>query len=395
MKPATRLQVPQIDLQAQYALLREEILAALERVCASQQFILGPEVEALEQELAACCGVSHAIGCGSGSDALLLCLMALGVKPGDEVITVPLSFFATAGAIARMGARARFVDIEPETFNLDPAALRRFLEGLPAERRPRTRALIPVHLYGQAAEMKPIEALAAEHHLAVIEDAAQALGADYEGQRIGGLGWAGCFSFYPTKNLGGYGDGGLMTTNDAALAGKLRSLRTHGTTENKYHHGLVGMNSRLDELQAAVLRVKLRYLDRWTRARQACAALYDRLLAEAGLAATGKVYPEKQHPVVVPHRAARRTHVFNQYVVRALERDPLRAFLAEEGVGTEIYYPEALHLQECFAEWGGRPGEFPEAERAAREVLALPLYPELSEEQQRYVVNAVARFYSR
>ncbi|MFQ5818133.1 MAG: DegT/DnrJ/EryC1/StrS family aminotransferase, partial [Terriglobia bacterium] len=391
MKPATKMPVPQVDLQAQYATLREEIREALERVCASQRFILGPEVAHFERELAAYCGVPHAVGCASGSDALLLSLMALGVKAGAEVITVPFTFFATVGVVARIGARARFVDIEPGTFNLDAAALARYLQTLPSERRGRTQAVIPVHLYGQPAEMKTITALAEEHKLAVIEDAAQALGADYAGQRVGGLGLTGCFSFFPSKNLGGYGDGGLMTTRDAALAAKLRSLRTHGIAERKFYHALVGMNSRLDELQAAVLRVKLRYLERWTQARQVCAAGYDRLLAEAGLAPKvrgGKTYPEKQYPVVVPQRAAGRTHVFNQYVIRVRDRERLRAFLAEEGVGTEVYYPQALHLQECFAEWGGRAGEFPESERAAREVLALPMYPELSEEQQRYVVNA-------
>ena len=398
MRPATKVQVPQIDLKAQHAALREEIQAALERVCASQQFILGPEGKALEEELAAYCGVRHAVGCASGSDALLLCLMALGVKADDEVITVPFTFFSTAGAVARLGARARFVDIEPGTFNLDPAALARHLRELAGERRRSRsagRAVILVHLFGQPAEMEPINQLAAEHNLVVIEDAAQALGADYHGQRVGSLGLAGCFSFYPTKNLGGYGDSGLMTTNDAALAEKLRSLRTHGGTEEKYEHALVGMNSRLDELQAAVLRVKFRYLEGWNRARQACAARYDRLFAEAGLSVPGKVYPDRQHPIVLPQRAAGRTHVYNQYVIRAHERDRLRALLAEEGIGTEVYYPQALHLQECFAAWGGRADEFPESERATREVLALPMYPELTEEQQRAVVSAIARFYSR
>lgn len=394
-RPATKLAVPLLDLQAQYAALREEILEALERVCASQQFILGCQGEALEKELATYCGVREAVGCASGSDALLLSLMALGVKPGDEVITVPFTFFATVGAIARLGARARFVDIEPRTFNLDAAALGRYLTTLPAERHAGTRAIIPVHLYGQPAEMKMINELAAAHGLAVIEDAAQALGAECDGQRVGGLGRAGCFSFYPTKNLGGYGDGGLMTTPDAALAEKLRSLRTHGVAGRKFHHALLGMNSRLDELQAAVLRVKLRYLDSWTAARQQRAARYDALFAEAGLAKPSQTYPDARHPVVIPARAPRRTHVFNQYVIRARERDPLRAFLAEEGIETEIYYPEPMHLQECFADWGGRPGDFPEAERATREVLALPMYPELTAEQQRAVVTALARFYSR
>ena len=395
MKPLAKVVVPQVDLKAQYATLREEIQAALARVCASQRFILGPEGTALEQELAAYCGVQQAVGCASGSDALLLSLMALGLQPGDEVITVPFTFFATAGAVARLGARAQFVDIEPDTFNLDPKALARYLRGLPAERRTRTRAVIPVHLYGQAADLQPIQKLAAEFNLGVIEDAAQALGADYGGHRVGSLGRAGCFSFYPTKNLGGYGDGGLLTTNDAALAEKLRSLRTHGIAGRKYYHARMGMNSRLDELQAAVLRVKFRYLDAWTRARQERAARYDELFQQAGLVANEKMYPDAQQPVVLPVRAANRTHVFNQYVIRARDRDRLKTFLSEEGIGTEVYYPLALHLQECFADWGGRAGDFPESERATREVLALPMYPELTDEQQRSVVDAIARFFSR
>jgi len=396
MKPLTKVVVvPQVDLKAQYATLREEIQAALARVCASQRFILGPEGTALEQELAAYCGVQQAVGCASGSDALLLSLMALGLQPGDEVITVPFTFFATAGAVARLGARAQFVDIEPGTFNLDPESLRHYLRELPADRCTRTRALIPVHLYGQAADLQPIQKLAAEFNLGVIEDAAQALGADYAGHRVGSLGRAGCFSFYPTKNLGGYGDGGLLTTSDAALAEKLRSLRAHGIAGRKYYHALVGMNSRLDELQAAVLRVKLRYLDAWTRARQERAARYDELLRQAGLVAKEKMYPDAQQPVVLPVRATNRTHVFNQYVIRARDRDRLKTFLGTEGIGTEVYYPLALHLQECFAEWGGRAGDFPESERATCEVLALPMYPELTDEQQRSVVDAIARFYSR
>lgn len=394
-KPTTRMQVPQIDLKAQYAGLKEEIQAALARVCESQRFILGPEGEALEREVAARCGVEHAIGCASGSDALLLSLATLGVGPGDDVVTVPFTFFSTAGAVARLGARAAFIDIEPRTFNLDPTRLEAYLKSLGGERRQRTRALLPVHLYGQPAEMDSLREMAEEFGLPVIEDAAQALGADYRGRPVGSLARTACFSFYPTKNLGAYGDAGLVTTADAGLADRLRALRQHGCTHDKYHHDLVGWNSRLDELQAAVLRVKLRHLEEWTAARQQCADRYDQLFFAAGLAKVGKVYPDPTHPVVLPYRAEGRTHVFHQYVLRARERDALQRHLAEEGVGTDIYYPVPLHLQDCFRAWGGRPGDCREAERAAGEVLALPLYPELTAEMQQYVAARVADFYRR
>jgi len=387
--------VPQLDLQAQYASLREEVQAALARVCESQRFILGPEGQALERELAGRCGVGHAIGCASGSDALLLSLVALGVEPGDEVITVPFSFFATAGSVARLGARAVFVDIEPASFCLDPQQLERHLQSLEAEQRRRTRAVIAVHLYGQAADMQAIIALADRYDLPVIEDAAQALGAEADGRQVGSLGRMGCFSFYPTKNLGAYGDAGLVTTDDPALADRLRALRQHGCTHEKYHHELLGWNSRLDELQAAVLRVKLRHLDEWNQARQACANRYDQLLVEAALAAVGNTYPEKDHPVVAPSHAEGRGHIFHQYVIRAARRGELQAYLRENGVGTEVYYPVPLHLQKCFQSWGGRPGDYPESERAAAEALALPLYPELTPEMQQYVVAQLAAFYGR
>jgi dTDP-4-amino-4,6-dideoxygalactose transaminase len=395
MKQSTRMQVPLLDLKAQYAGLRDEIEQALARVCASQRFILGPEGDALEKELAAYCGVPHAIGCASGSDALLLSLVALGVKPGDEVITVSFTFFSTAGAVARLGARAAFVDIEPRTFNMDPARLEAHLKGLDAERRQRTRAVIPVHLYGQPAEMDALTAIAARHELPVIEDAAQAVGADIRGRRAGSLGRTGCFSFYPTKNLGGYGDGGLVTTTDAAVADRLRALRQLGCTHDKYCHDVVGWNSRLDELQAAVLRVKLKHLEEWNRARASAALRYGEMLAAAGLTNGKKTYPDATHPVVAPYRAPGRRHVFHQYVIRTLERDDLRKFLAGEGVGSEVYYPTPLHLQGCFQEWGGRPGDCPEAERAAAEVLALPLYPELTPDMQQHVVSKIAEFFGR
>jgi dTDP-4-amino-4,6-dideoxygalactose transaminase len=389
------MKVPQLDLQVQYAALKDEIRAALQRVCDSQRFILGPEGEALERELADYCGVPHAIGCASGTDALLLALVTLGVTHEHEVVTVPFTFFSTAGAIARLGARAAFVDIEPRTFNMDPEKLRAYLKKLDAAGRRRTRAVIPVHLYGQPAEMDAINEIAAEFELPVIEDAAQAIGADYNGKRAGSIGRIGCFSFYPTKNLGAYGDAGMVTTTDAALADRLRAMSRLGCTHDKYHHDHVGWNARLDELQAAVLRVKFRHLEEWNRARIARADRYDELFLEAGLADSGKTYPDEKHPVVIPHRAPGRRHVFHQYVIRARERDALKKYLAEEGVGTEVYYPLPLHLQSCFHAWGGRAGEFPEAERAAREVLALPLYPELTPEQQHYVTARLAAFYRR
>jgi dTDP-4-amino-4,6-dideoxygalactose transaminase len=308
---------------------------------------------------------------------------------------VPFTFFSTAGSAARLGARTVFVDIEPRTFTLDPARLKTHLKKLTPEERKRTRAIIPVHLYGQPAEMEAINELAARYELFVIEDAAQALGADYRGQPVGSLGTSGCFSFYPSKNLGAYGDAGLATTNDEALAHRLRALRHHGCTGEKYHHNLLGWNSRLDELQAAVLRVKLSRLEEWTRARQQCADRYDQLFLAAGLADGGKLYPDGKHPVVTPHRAPGRQHAFHQYVIRARDRDSLAAFLGQEGVGTEVYYPVPLHLQHCFQGWGGSPGDYPEAERAASAVLALPLYPELPPESQQYVADKVAEFYRR
>jgi len=387
------MRVPRVDLQAEYASLREQVHAALERVCGTQRFILGPEGEALEEEIASYCGTKHAIGCASGSDALLLCLLAREVKPGEQVITTPFTFFATAGAVARLGARASFVDIDPRTFNLDPNALAHFLTTLPAARRQLLRAIIPVHLYGQPAEMKEIAALAHQYELAVIEDAAQALGADYASRQVGSLGLAGCFSFYPTKNLGGYGDGGMITTDDATLATRLRALRQHGSLGQKYRHEYLGFNSRLDELQAVVLRVKFQYLEEWNEKRRECAQRYDRLFEESGLTESSKTYPDASHPVVIPYRKPQCRHVFNQYVIRAWARDSLKEFLAKEGVETEIYYPIPLHLQPCFRHWGYKAGDFPEAERAAAEVLALPLYPGLTEEMQRYVVSKLREFY--
>ncbi|GAC1467246.1 MAG: DegT/DnrJ/EryC1/StrS family aminotransferase [Isosphaeraceae bacterium] len=373
------LSVPALDLKAQHDTIRDEVARVVRDVLESQHFILGPEVEGLETEVARYCGVRHAIGCASGSDALLLPLLALGIGAGDEVITSPYTFFATAGAIWRTGARPVFVDIERDTYNMDPSRLEQAITT-------RTKAIIPVHLYGQPADMDSINAIAARHKLAVLEDAAQAIGASHRGQRAGGLGLASAFSFYPSKNLGGFGDGGMVTTNDPELARKLARLRVHGM-EPKYHHHEVGFNSRLDALQAAVLRVKLRHLDDWTEARRDAARRYCELFSveHQGLASQ----------VVLPTERPGAHHVYNQFVIRvpAAARDSLRADLAAHRVGTEIYYPIPLHLQICFASLGHRPGDFPVAEAAAAETLALPLYPELTEQAQRYVVSKVAGFF--
>lgn len=366
--------VPLLDLKAQYAALRSQIRAAIDRVCESQHFILGPEVAALEEEVAAFCGARFAIGMSSGTDALLAALMAIGAGPGDEVITTPYSFFATAGVIARVGARPVFVDIDPQTFNLDAEAVRTCVT-------PRTKAIMPVHLFGQCANMEPLLAVAEQYGLYVIEDAAQAIGArDEQGRQAGTIGHIGCFSFFPSKNLGAFGDGGMVVTNDATLADTLRVLRVHGG-KPKYYHRVVGGNFRLDALQAAVLRVKLPYLPAWTAARRQNARRYCSLFSELGLLKW----------LVPPADTA--GHIYNQFVVRLPERDRLQAFLRDKGVETEVYYPRPLHLQECFCELGYRPGDFPQAEAAARESLALPVYPELTEAQQHYVVNQIRDFY--
>ena len=365
--------MPLLDLDAQYRPLREAVLAAMTRVCDSQRFIMGPEVAELERELASFLGVRHAIGVSSGTDALLLAMMALDIGRGDEVITSTYSFFATAGCIARLGATPVLVDIDPATFNLDPRAVR-------AAITPRTRAIIPVHLFGLCAEMDPILELAAETGVRVIEDAAQAIGALYKGRQAGSLGTLGCFSFFPSKNLGGFGDGGLITSNDDRLAGEIRLLRNHGA-EPKYFHKRIGGNFRLDALQAAVLRVKLPHLSRWTDARRANAARYRQLFEQAGVL----------HRVTLPVEPPDRAHIFNQYIVRIVgaDRDRVRARLTEQGIGTEIYYPVPFHLQECFAFLGHSPGDFPYAEAAAASTIALPIYGELTEGQQSTVVAAL------
>jgi dTDP-4-amino-4,6-dideoxygalactose transaminase len=376
-RPSEPIAVPALDLKAQYRTIRDEIEAVVRDVIENQGFVLGPEVAGLEAEVADYCGVARAVGCASGSDALLLPLLALGIGAGDEVITTPYSFFATAGSIWRTGARPVFVDIEPETYNLDPSLIE-------AAIGPRTRVILPVHLYGQAAEMGPIGELAASRGLTVLEDAAQAIGSAYRGKRAGGLGHVAAFSFYPSKNLGAFGDAGMVTTDDPELARCMARLRVHGM-EPKYYHHEVGFNSRLDALQAAVLRVKLRHLDRWTEARRGVASRYQALFEEHGLT----------DRVGLPVERPGRFHVYNQFVIRVAAdvREPLRASLSARRIGTEVYYPIPLHLQACFASLGHKPGDFPIAEAAARETLALPIYPELSPEAQSHVVASIARFY--
>ncbi|MFN7930777.1 MAG: DegT/DnrJ/EryC1/StrS family aminotransferase [Blastocatellia bacterium] len=361
--------IPLLDLQAQHKPIQDEMKAAMSRVLDSGTFILGPEVAALEAEIAAYSQCEFGIGVSSGTDALLIALMAIDIQPGDEVITTPFSFFATAGSIARLGAKAVFVDIEPESFNLDPIKVA-------AAITPRTRAIMPVHLYGQMAEMEPLMELAAQYRLTVIEDAAQAIGAEYKGRRAGSVGQMGCFSFYPSKNLGAPGDAGMVVTNDATLAARLRALRNHGSLTTKYYHQLLGGNFRIDALQAAVLRVKLKYLDAWTAERQRNAALYRSLWPSAS---------SVQLPVALPARR----HVYNQFVVRTPQREEVIARLQAAKIGYDIYYPVALHTQECLADLGYQHGDFPIAEAAAEQVLALPIYAELTPEQIASIVHAV------
>jgi len=389
--------VPLLDLKAQYAGIREEIREAIDRVADSQHFILGPEVEGLEREVAAYSQCDFGIGVSSGTDALLVALMAINLQPNDEVITTPYTFFATAGAISRLNAKTVFVDIDPLTYNIDPARI----EGAITER---TRAVIPVHLYGQMADTEAIMDVARRHQLHVIEDAAQAIGSEYGGRRAGSIGDIACFSFFPSKNLGGFGDGGMVTTNNAELAKQVKLLRNHGYAP-KYYNKVVGGNFRLDAIQAAVLRIKLQYLDSWTEKRQQNAATYRRLFMEAELAIPPELAAvklgstandfEKMSGVVLPFEKPNVRHIYNQFVVRCAQRDQLLAHLKERQIGTEIYYPVPMHLQECFAELGYKQGDFQISERAAHETLALPIYPELTEDMMARVVDAISDFYHR
>ena len=382
---ASEAGVPLLDLGRQYAAIREEILAAVERVCSSQHFILGAEVEALERELAAFTGAAQAVGCASGTDALWLALTAVGVHPGDSVITTAFSFFASASAIVRAGGRPVFVDVDPHTLNLDPHQLEAHLR---AGKSTRLRALLPVHLYGQCADMDALRQLADEFQVAIVEDAAQAIGARWRDAHAGSIGALATFSFYPSKNLSAYGDAGLVTTNHAEFADHMRRLRNHGSPQ-RYLHEELGWNCRLDAIQAAVLRVKLPHVETWNRKRREHAAAYDLLLTQSGLiSATG------DSPVRVLTRSPHAQHVYHQYVIRAQRRDQLRQFLTDRKIGTEIYYPIPLHLQPVFAYLGYREGDLPESERAAREVLALPMFPELTDEEQQWVVESIAEFYS-
>ncbi|HZS48521.1 MAG TPA: DegT/DnrJ/EryC1/StrS family aminotransferase [Blastocatellia bacterium] len=375
--PEKKVIVPLLDLKIQYQSIREEIREAVDRVFDRQQFILGPEVAAFEREVAEYCQVNHAVGCASGSDAIMLALMALGIGPGDEVIIPTFTFFATGGYVAHVGARPVFVDIDPVDFNID-------CEQVEAKVTSRTKAIMPVHLYGQCANMDALLDISKRTGVPIIEDAAQSIGATFRDRQAGSMGRIGCFSFFPTKNLGAAGDGGMVVTNDSEIDQRLRALRVHGSRV-KYHYEMLGVNSRLDEVQAAVLRVKLKYLDEWSAARANNADRYDTLFRSAGL--------DDDDNVIPPVRQKGARHIFNQYVIRARERDALMAYLKEHSIGTEVYYPVPLHQQPCFAAFGSGDDSLPNAEQASKEVLALPIYPELTEDQQRAVVDRIAKFY--
>jgi dTDP-4-amino-4,6-dideoxygalactose transaminase len=370
-------QIPLLDLKAQHKTIREQVLAELVRVVDSQKFILGEDVKKFEAEIAAYCGTKFAVGCASGSDALILALMALEIGPGDEVLTTPYTFFATAGAISRVGAAPVFVDVEEDTFNLNAGQI----EGVLAA-HPKVRAIMPVHLFGGCADMDPIVKIAGERGIPVIEDAAQAIGAEYKGRRAGSIGRIGAFSFFPSKNLGGYGDGGIVTTDDQSLADRLTALRVHGRTA-KYFHQWIGVNSRLDALQAAVLAVKFRYLDGWTAGRQKNADRYRAQLAQLSVA------------VALPQpRDYQTRHIYNQFAIRSARRDELQAHLRKHGIGSEVYYPLPLHLQPCYAGLGYRKGDFPVSERLAEESLALPIHSELEAEDIDYICDAIRAFHA-
>lgn len=388
------MKVPLLDLKSQFVEIEKEIRDAIDRVLDSQYFILGPEVAELEKEVADYSGASWGVGVASGSDAILLALMALDVGAGDAVVTTPYTFFSTAGSITRLNAEPLFVDIKPDSYNMDPAALEKLLGGLKKKDGGhvtadglRVKAVMPVHLYGQTADMDPICALAEKYGLFVVEDAAQAIGSEYKGRRAGSMGDVGCFSFFPSKNLGAFGDGGMITTSSEGIRDKIVMLRNHGS-KPKYYHKYVGLNSRLDAIQGAVLRVKLKYLDGWSEARKQNADLYRKLLKDAGLL-------KPDGPVTAPLELADRRHIYNQFVIRVEKRDDLRTFLGDNDIGTEIYYPVPLHLQECYADLGFREGDLPVSEAAARETLALPIYPELTDDMQRSVVEVIGEFYGK
>src|SRR5271157_5304714 len=381
--------VPMLDLKRQYESIKDDVTTAIERVLTTQYFIGGPELDAFERESAAYLGARACVGCASGTDALWLALEAGGVRPTDGVITSAFTFFASASSITRCAAAPVFADVDPATLTLNPAAVQELLAGSSA-----VRAIMPVHLYGQCADMDAFAAIAKEHGVAIIEDAAQAFGASWRGKKAGTLDKAAAFSFYPTKNLSAYGDGGAVSTDDEELAAHVRRLRNHGSRE-RYYHEEIGCNSRLDALQAAVLRVKLKHIDEWNQQRRMLACRYHGLLAKTGLVEAGAQSVTPQAPIALLATVPEAYHTYHQYVVRALHRDELRSFLTQQGIGSEIYYPVPLHLQECFAYLGYKTGDLPESERAAKEVLALPMFPELREDEQQRVVAAVAEFYSR
>ena len=365
------MQVPLLDLKAQYAAIKDEVTQAISEVCENQSFALGPAVAEFEERIAAYCNSKHAIGVSSGTDALIVSLMALGIKPGDEVITTPFTFFATAGSIVRLGAKPVFVDVDPDSYNIEASAIEQKITE-------KTRAIVPVHLFGQVAQMKTIMEIAQRHNLAVIEDAAQAIGASQDGIKSGNFGDCGCFSFYPAKNLGAFGDGGLVITNREELAQKIRALRDHGQNP-RYFYKVIGGNFRLDGIQGAVLTVKLKYLDGWNEKRRQNAALYDSIFADS--------------PVIPPKLDANNVSIYHQYTITVPERDKLQKFLAENNIGSAIFYPKPLHLQDCFSELGYKPGDLPIAERLCNEVLSLPIYPELAPDQVECVANTVLKFY--
>jgi dTDP-4-amino-4,6-dideoxygalactose transaminase len=365
------MNVPLLDLKAQYVTIKDELRTAVDEIMESCRFILGPYVQNFEEAVAAYSETKYAVGVASGTDALLLSLRACGVGEGDEVITTPYTFFATAGVISRLGGVPVFVDIDPQTYNINPDLIGEKIT-------PRTKVIMPVHLFGQCARMDPILALAEKHNLKVVEDAAQAIGAEYRGRKAGGIGHLGCFSFFPSKNLGALGDGGMVVTNDPDLAEQVRILRVHGS-KPKYFHSIVGYNSRLDALQAAALQVKLKYLDQWTEKRREHAGIYDQLL--------------KELPVVTPLTEQHNRHIYNQYTIRVQNRDELQKHLQEKNVGTALYYPLALHLQKCYRDLNYREGDFPESEQAAKQTISIPVYPELSRQQQEYVIEQITDFY--
>ena len=378
-----------LDLKRQYESIKDDVAAAVEQVLTTQYFIGGPELDAFERESATYLGAQTCVGCASGTDALWLALAALGVHADDRVITSPFTFFASASSITRCGATPVFADVDPATLNLDSAGVEKALNS----EQP-VRAIMPVHLYGQCADMDAFASLAKQHGFAIVEDAAQAFGATWRGKKAGTLGKAAAFSFYPTKNLSAFGDGGAVSTDDEDLAAHVRRLRNHGSRQ-RYYHEEIGWNSRLDALQAAVLRIKLKHIDDWNQQRRSIAAKYDALFRTAGLVKDAATTVDAQAPIALLQTRPQAFHIYHQYVVRALRRDELRAFLSERGIGTEIYYPVPLHLQQSFAYLGYKPGDFPESERAAKESLALPIFPELREDERQRVVAAIAEFYSR